>query len=218
MDIEDLKKALESDEGKELLQGIVDNATRGLKTKNDELLGDVKKLKGERDTLRKVSDDAEAAKLKAEEDAVLKSGDLEKITAQLNDKHQKELQKRDEINQGLEGTLSKLIVDGNISSALTEAKVAPELIPGAKALIKSAHKTERAGENALIDGADAKEFVSQWTQSDAGKHYVGASDNGGGGAGGSNGGASGSGAKSWDECNTTKEKTQFLKQKNNIGD
>jgi signal recognition particle GTPase len=180
---EDLEKAV--NEG-------IEKATKGLKEKNDELLGEIKKLKTDNKDLKEKYDATEDEKKRAEEEAANKSGDVEKIKKTLEEKHAKELTKKDEQIAANKKRLDQLLIDGGLSEELAKANVAPQYQDAVKALIKSGHKAEIAEDGdaviAKINGKTIKEFISEWSQSDQGKHYVAAPANGGAGAGGSGGG------------------------------
>lgn len=66
-------------EGKAELQKLIDAETKGLKDKNAELLGDVKKLKDASKGVQDQLDELKAAKEAADEEAAAKTGDVEKI-------------------------------------------------------------------------------------------------------------------------------------------
>lgn len=83
-----------------------------------------------------------------------------------------------------------LLVENALTSALVENNVAPHFMEAARALLKDKVKVELEGNErkTLADGKPVSEFVKEWAAGDAGKHYVSAPANGGGGASGPNGG------------------------------
>jgi len=193
MTTEELKKALESDEGKKLLSSIVEDATKGLKDKNDELLGKLKDKDEDKKNLESRLDALESDKQKAEDDAATKSGDVEKIKANLEERHTRQMAEKDAEIEKLNGQLHTHVVGEGLTQALSKANVASNYMDAAKALIKSQYEGE-IGDNdgkpfAKFDGKAVDEFVTDWAQSDAGKHFVTA----GGNSGGSSNGASGKG-------------------------
>lgn len=191
MDIEELKKALKSEAGKELVASLIEDAVKPLKEKNADLLAKLDTRKTEKTDLEKRLEKLEAEKLEAEEKAAVKSGDIEKVKEQLTAKHQKELVTRDETIQKLSGQLNTHVIGEGLTAALSKAKVSPALMEAAKALISSKFKGEVAENDgkpfAKFDGKAVEEFVTGWAQSDAGKAFVLANGNSGGGAQGANG-------------------------------
>lgn len=195
----DIKEALASDEGKAAIAAAVEEATKGLKAKNDELLGNLKREKDERKTLQDQIDEIKASKEEAEAAAAEKSGDVEKIKESLTRQHKKEIEKLQGQLQSKDGQLHSLLVESGLTDALTKAGVAPQYLDAAKALIKTTNKAEitdsEKGPVAMFDGKPLTDFVSEWSQGDQGKHFKAAPDNGGGGANGANGGGKASGGR-----------------------
>lgn len=201
MNIEELKKALKSDEGKELIDAMFDEERKALKAKNDDLLAKLKKKDETNAEFVARLEKLEAEKAEAEEKVVLKSGDVEKIKEQLEAKHKKEIEKLSTENQKLSGQLQNHVIGEGLTAALAKAKVAPQLMDAAKALINTKFKGEIGDADgkpfAKFDGKTAEEFVTGWSQSDEGKAFVLANANSGGGSNGANGnGNAGAGKKS----------------------
>ncbi len=194
-----MKIDTDTEEGKAELQKLIDNATTGLKEKNAELLGDQKKLKDSMKSIQTQLDEIAAAKEAAEQDALSKSGDVEKIKSALEEKHRKE---KDTLTAALnekDATLRNLVIDNGLTDALTKAGVAPQYLDAARALIQTKHKGELGEADgaviATFDGKPIKDFVTEWSQGDSGKHFIAAPNNSGGGANGANGGGKASTAK-----------------------
>lgn len=194
-----MKIDTDTEEGKAELQKLIDNATTGLKNKNEELLGDQKKLKKDMGDIQSQLDDLKAAKEAAEEEAANKSGDVDKIKATLEAKFAKE---RDDLTKKYDtasARLNQTLIEKGLTDALVKANVAAQHLPAVTALIKATAKAEIADIDgnpvATFDGKAIDEYVSSWAQGDQGKHYIAAPNNGGGGAGGSNGGGKASFAK-----------------------
>jgi SMC interacting uncharacterized protein involved in chromosome segregation len=204
-------------EGKAELQKLIDEATKGLKEKRDELLANDKKRKDELKSLQDRLEALEAEKADAEQKAAEKGGDIEKIKSQLEAKHKKEL---DTVNAKLEAANSKLhttLVDGGITEALTKAGVAPQYLDASKALLLKNKAEIEENENGVvvkIDGKPLNEFVTAWAQGDQGKHFVAAPNNGGGGAQGADGKSKAPTDKKKAEYTFT-EKSEFI-QKNGL--
>lgn len=197
---EQIAEALKSPELKEAIKTAVDGEVKGLKNKNTELLGKLNAEKDAKSETEKRLNALEADKTKAEEDAATASGDVNKMREQLETRHKKELDERDGKIKNLDGQLNTHVLDQGLTASLTKANVAPGLMPAAKALIKAEFKGE-IGDNdgtpfAKFDGQAVGDFVTNWAGTDAGKHFVTADKNSGGGSNGANGkGDANSGAK-----------------------
>jgi hypothetical protein len=209
-----MKIDTDTEEGKAKLQEMIDDATKGLKSKNDELLGELKKQKDATKSIQEQIDEINAAKEAAEEEAAKKAGDVEKLVANAVAKKDKEI---DGLKSQLDQQtvrLNQTLIDKGLSDALVKANVAAHHIPAVTALIKATAKSEIADQEgsavAMFDGKPIDEFVQGWAQGDTGKHYIAAPNNGGGGAGGSNGGGKAPGGKKadWD----SKKKSEFIRE------
>lgn len=203
-----------TDEGKAELQKLIDAETKGLKAKNEELLGDLKKQKDSLKGIQDQLDEIKAAKEAAEEEAANKSGDVEKIKAALEAKHKKEAETLKAQLDQQTVRLNQTLIDKGLSDALVKANVAAQHLPAVTALIKTTAKAEIVDQDgntvATLDGKPIEEFVTGWAQGDLGKHYIAAPNNGGGGAGGSNGSGKAATGKKADW--STKEKTDFIRE------
>lgn len=179
-------------EGKAELQKLIDAETSGLKKKNEELLGDLKKVKESTKDIQTQLDELKTAKETAENEAAEKSGDIEKLKASLEAKFTKERDTLAAERDASNATVHKLLVENGLNDALTKAGVVPHHMDAVKALIMTQHKPAVVE----VDGAPVArvgddnigDFVTKWAQGDQGKHYIAATANSGGGAGGSNGG------------------------------
>lgn len=194
----------ETEEGKAALQKLIDNATSGLKAKNDELLGDLRKNKDTMKTIQDQIDKIQKEKEEAEAAAAAKSGDVETIKANLTKAFEKEKANLLSERDSFKSQLNQVLIDKGLSEALIGANVAPHHMKAVTAMIKAEAKGEIVVENdtpvAKFNGKLIKEFISEWSQSDEGKHYVAAPNNGGGGASGSNGSGKAAGAKTITEA------------------
>lgn len=162
----------------------VSEATAGLIAKNQELLGKVKKLQkdaaidpAEYQALSEAKDTAEAKLAEA-----LKT--VKQATAQA-EKDRKALEAET-------GYVSKLLIDNGLTDALLKAGVKPEMSKAVKAMLAGQVSLKVEGDKRLAVVGDKAlgDFVTEWAQSDEGKHFVAAPANQGGGA---NGGAQGAG-------------------------
>jgi hypothetical protein len=94
------------------------------------------------------------------------------------------------------------LIENKLTAALVENKVAPHFMDAAKALLKGGATVEvdnDGNRTVKADGKDVAEFVKEWASGDAGKHYVQAPANGGGGATGPDGNGNPTGLKKLDE-------------------
>jgi hypothetical protein len=162
----------------------VSEATAGLLAKNQELLGKVKKLQkdaaidpAEYQALSEAKDTAEAKLAEA-----LKT--VKQATAQ-EEKDRKALEAET-------GYVSKLLVDNGLTEALLKAGVKPEMSKAVKAMLAGQVSLKVEGDKRLAVVGDKAlgDFVTEWAQSDEGKHFVAAPANKGGGAQGGGGEAS----------------------------
>jgi hypothetical protein len=152
----------------------------GLKTKRDELLAQVRELKaGKVDTqaLEKLEETLEATKTE------LKTAqkELKKITTE-----------RDEFKTNFETsekTSRDMLIESQLTEALTKANVNPAFIPAVKALHSGKIEVKAAADGTkqvVVGDKPLGEFITAWSQGDDGKHYVAAPVNGGTGATGGN--------------------------------
>jgi|AntDeeMetagen192_2_1112575.scaffolds.fasta_scaffold01425_5 chromosome segregation ATPase len=186
------------DQVDEQIKAALAKETEGLKAKRDELLADVRKQKDDKaelnDRLQKLEDSQEdAARAKAEAE-----GNVDEIKAQVAKEYdrklerlQKDLDASAQKYEAEHGVNKRLLIDNGLTDALTQAGVAKELMPAARARLKEQgiELEDIEGERqARIDGKDISEYVSEWSQGDEGRHFISAANNGGGGANGANGG------------------------------
>lgn len=152
-----------------------ETAITGLKAKQTELLGKLKKAKegnpdnDSTDKLEAELDTTKTALKQAQKDLgkVTKERDTFKTTA-----------------EGESAAVKKMVADGGLTEALIGVNVAKQFLPAVKAMLLGKVTVEQEGEAriAKVDGKPLSEFVKTWSQSDDGKHYVAAPANGGGGA------------------------------------
>lgn len=157
----------------------VDAAVEGLKTKNAELL---KELKTAKQGSKGISQE-EFDRIESERD---------ELKSQLS-KTQKELTKaaktQEELTAKLQaeaGFTEKLLKTDGLRAALTEARVAPHFMDAAVAMLQGQVQIVADGENRVAKVGDKvlADFVKEFAASDKGKHFVMADAGGGGGAGG----------------------------------
>lgn len=173
-----------------LVQSMVDEAITGLKSKNDELMAEVRGLKRKS---KDGVDHAELERIEAERDKALSelaaAQKASKDAAKAAEDAAKQLQSE-------QSYTSRLLVDNGLAAALAEAGVLnPVQAKAAAALIKSSAqidvKVDGDKRAAVIGDKPLAEFVKGWAGGDEGKHFVAAQNNNGGGAAGSKPGAGG---------------------------
>lgn len=196
--IKKLAEEGKTDEIEKLIADHVEGEVKGLKEKNTELLGSLKKLKDENKTFNDRLEKLEEEKEAIESEKNSKSGDIKKITEDLEKKHKKEIEKltsqiseKDGLLTAKDKLLNTHVVGEGLTAALVKAKVKPEFMAAAKAVIQAEHAGEVVDENgkpvAKFNGKAVEEFVTGWAQTDAGKHFVVADSNSGGGSNGAKG-------------------------------
>lgn len=148
----------------------------GLKKKNRDLIQDLKDARagkgGDVDT-------AEVDRVEAELGTAKKA--LKASEKALADA----ISERDEFKAAAEtesGVTRKLLTENGLTSELGKVNVKSELLPAVVALLKGKVEIKEVnGERkAFVDGKPLGEFVKTWSESDEGKHYVAAPNNGGG--------------------------------------
>lgn len=158
-----------------------------------------KDAKKDRDALKEMGDRLaaiEKAKEDAEHEAANKSGDVEKVKKQLEDRHAVALQAEKDRADKAEAMVRKLVVEGNLSKALDDVRIKPDLKEAATALLlrEGIELEDEDGEPvALKDGLPLADAIKLWAESDKGKAFI-LDGNAGGGAGG---GAKHSGRNPW---------------------
>lgn len=170
---------------KEIVDGLVLEATTRLKTKNEELIGELRKaregkvdpalverLERDLETSQQALEDATKAKTKAE-------GDLKKTTERAD---------------ASEKRANALAVSTALAKVMTENKIAPQFQDGVEAMFgsKATVKVVDGVETVMVGEKTLGDTLKEFVGSDKGKHYVAAGNNGGGG---SNGGGADRGAK-----------------------
>ncbi len=168
-----------------------------LKAKNTELLGKLSKARkgdagsdtGEIERLERELEDTGGKLATAESDLRQVRRDLAKVEGE-RDTFKTNAAKEAEISRGM-------VIDSSLTSALVEAKVAPQFLEAAKALLgKGVTVKEVDNERtAFVGDKSLGDFVKEWATGDAGKAFILAPANGGGGSGGAPDGGAGGGKK-----------------------
>lgn len=171
--------------------------------KLDELLASIEAMqesqKGLKADLAKAKAKAKGAEIDPEEHAALQTK-VEELTNELNKAtgaSKKEIEKLTAQLQEKDGALNTYLIEAGLSDALAKAGVKPEFMDASKALLKAqaAIKADNGQYQAVIGDKPLADAIKEWASSDAGKHFVAAPANQGGGANGGSGGGSGSGIK-----------------------
>lgn len=154
-----------------------------LETKNSELIDREKKAKT-------AAEDAEEAREESDRIANEKSGDIEKIKADMKKLHDREIKKLNdtiEANKTAmkanEDRLSTLLIDNTINEAIAKNGVLPHFTPAVTAMLKLGAKMENG--EAMVDGTPLADKLTSFFTSEDARHYVAAPANSGGGAQGS---------------------------------
>lgn len=168
---------LNSQEVKDAIAAAVAEAVDGLKTKNTELLGKLKKAQQGQQI-----DPADLAAVEQERDALkAQLADANKAAKKLATEAEAAAKRA----EAAEGGMTKLLVENGLNDALAKAGVTnPVHQKAAKAMLATqvqiaddnGAKVPKVGEKALA------EFITEWAGSDEGKHFVTAPDTAGGGA------------------------------------
>lgn len=199
---------LTTEEGKAELQKLIDaavaEATDGLKSKNTELLGNLKKAKDEltalKDKFGSLPGDFDIDEYnrlmdsqKGDVDAKLKE-QRERITEQ----HKKELAAKDKVIEEKDSLINIHVKTATLRKAMAENNIAKPYISAVEAMLSSRIKVEGSGEDVavLLDEKPLSEALAEWAKSDDGKHFVAAPGNSGGG-GGNTRSASGGDVNPW---------------------
>lgn len=130
------------------------------------------------------ADEAQEARDEATAEAAAKSGDIETVKASLERKHASELKKLTDQNTKLTENLSVVLIDNEISKAISTAGVVPEMVPLVSAYLKTGAKMEN-GVAVAATGEPLPAFISTYFESPAARAVVAAPANSGGGAQGS---------------------------------
>lgn len=161
------------------INSLHDQAVAGLKNKNAELIAKMGKLKPD-DSLKSELESLREFKSKADIQAEEIKGNYEKAQKMTAAEFEKKEKSYLDKLAAIEEQNTKLLVDGGISQQLDAINILPALKPAAMALLKSQAKLEEG--QALIEGKPLADFIKEWANTDAGKAFVRAPDNSGGGA------------------------------------
>lgn len=146
--------------------------------KNRELLKEAKEAKARARELEAKLQEYDARATAEEQELAKKRGEFDKVEAALKEREAAALRK-----------FEAVAVSSALKDALIKAGVAPAFMEAAEALMRAKGAKVGKDDTPEIDGRPVLDYVQEWAQSDAGKHFVAAPNSSGGGASG--GGAAG---------------------------
>ena len=167
--------------------------------KLDELLAEQEaarnSLAGLKADLAKFKAKAKGAEIDPEAHAELQT-QVETLKAELDKANKAAKKAGDEFNTQIsakDAALSKYLIDSQLSDSLAKAGVKPEFMDAVKAMHRGSAQIAIDGSEyvARIGDKPISEAIAAWVGSDAGKHFISAPNNSGGGANGGNGGQGG---------------------------
>ena len=198
---------LNAPEVQEAIKKAAEEATSGLISKRDELLAEVKKLRKNQEIkpeqLEELENQVETYKTKwteAEKQAKAIAQEAEKVK---------------KLYEAESGYTNNLLVENGLNEALVKEGIAKQFLPAVKSMLKSQVQVKIEGNErkAIIGDKPLSDFVSEWSKSEEGKHFIAAPANSGGG---SNGGGDAKGSvktmprAQFDKISSA-EKVAFLK-------
>lgn len=168
-------------ETKDAIKAAIEEAITGLKEKNFELLGKVKKLQKDA-TIDPAEHQALMTELEQTQAKLAEAAKALKAAAAETEKHKKAFETEAQFAH-------RLLVENGLTEALLKAKVKPELSKAVRAMLSGQVSLVADGDTrvAKIGDKPLDVFVDEWAKSDEGKHFVSAPANHGGGAGGGGG-------------------------------
>lgn len=193
---------------KSAVRTAVENETSGLISKRDELLAEVKKLKKGQE-IKPEQYEALENELDAYKEKLAEANKVVKTT-------QTEFDKVKQMFEAENSYTSRLLVDNGLQAELLKAGVTnPAHLKAVKSMLSGQVKVMAEGDErkAVIGDKTLSDYVSEWSKSDEGKHFIAAPSNSGGGSTG--GGNAGGGGKTMPRAQFDKissaEKQGFLK-------
>ena len=196
------------------INAIVDEAVKGLKNKNSELLTELKAAKK-----NATIDPEDYNRLRDERD------DLQEKLSASEKATKAALSEADKIKKSFEqesGFTSKLLIENGLQDSLLKAGVKKELIKAASALFSQQAAIVADGDSrkAMIGDKPLADVISEWSKSDEGKFFVAAADNAGGNSTGGAGGSGNNKTVTWPqfEAMSHSERSTFAKSGGSVVD
>lgn len=203
---------LNSQEVKDAIAAAVDEAVGGLKAKNSELLGKLKKAQQGQSI-----DPAELLAVETERDALKRELSKAQKEGKAAAQAIEDATKRAE---SAESAATRLLADNGLNEALAKAGVTnPALLKAAKALHASQVQIVAEGDNRVAKVGDKAlaDFITEWAGSDEGKNFVTAAEASGGGAQNSGGAThKTAGDAGGDKAARLARANELLKQNNSL--
>lgn len=167
---------LNAPEVQDAIKAAVAEATAALAKKRDELLVEVKKARKNSEI-----DPEEFQRLKEENEAL--NDKLLETSKQVKNA-MSESEKMKKALEAENGYVSRLLVDNGLNDALVKVGVKPEFTKAVKSMLEKQVQLKQDGENrlAVVGDKALADYVSEWSKSDDGKHFVAAPLNSGGGS------------------------------------
>lgn len=200
------------------VDAYAEEKAQGLKTKNTELLGEIREVKAKLSKANEHSEELQAQLDKVEADAAKGKGDVQSQIDQALKPLNKKLEQITAERDGATARLNKLTKQRVLDDALTKAKISPSMQAAVRALIDTDHQVVVADKDGqatvTIDGKAPDDFVKEWVGTETGKNFVAASGNRGGAAPGANTDTKG-GGKTWTrtEFNAADQATRAARAK-----
>lgn len=167
-------------------QKVAEQIAGGLKSKNTELLDEVKKLKT---TYSGVDlEEYNTMKAKAKEAQFEGVKDAKELRQRLEAEYTPKLTEAQKRAEEAERGLKLYKIDSELTQALASVNIHPGLLEAARTMIVSKRQVDVTDSGAVVDGLPVKQFIEKWAASD-GKDFIAAPANSGGGAKGASGGA-----------------------------
>jgi seryl-tRNA synthetase len=176
---------LNAPEVQDAIKTAVEDATKGLVKKRDELLAEVKKARKNSEI-----DPDEFNRIREENDSLSeKINELTKSAKQYN----AELEKFKKAAADESAYSSKLLVETNLNDAINSIGIKPEFNRAVKALFSNQAQViaGQDGRSVKIGDKSVSDFLKEWADSDEGKSFRAAPLNQGGGSTGGTGGTGG---------------------------
>ena len=203
----------------EALEASFNEEREALKRKNDELIGEKRKVQ-ERVKEYEESDSARKMReMEAELESLKKGGNTDELQAAYEKRladaqaaHDERLKELEQARKEAESRANSMIAERDLSEAVAKANIAPGLVEAFTALVKVKGlevNTQGDSPYAMIEGRKVGDWISDYAKSDAGKAFVKAPGNGGGGGSEPDPSAKPAGKK-WDDM-TISEQNEYYK-------
>ena len=162
----------------EQIDVLVATAVEGLKSKNAELLAELK------DTKRKLVPDADSIK-RLEERLEAIENERNSLSQNLNTSKAELEQTKKNLEKETK-TATKTLIDATLAQALSSVGVAPQFLPAVKAMFeqKTVVKDVNGVRSVEVGEKSFDVFAKEWAVSEEGKHFITAPRSGGSGASG----------------------------------